>query len=221
MSIRYYFSWFDTTLPEMLVKSLKNDIKAFESLVMISGQPSSFEEEETNLVKDSWLTPARITFKENHLIDYRKSKEEAKKLLEKASVIFLCGGYPIEQNQFLKEYQLMDLIKESPAIVIGASAGSINLSKKWLASKTTGMDTPEPILYDGVGRDDFFFCSKPQLTIHDSEMLRELSPLSETLDIYLAVNECGLRMEGNQRTVFGEVYLLRKGEIETLQTDFP
>lgn len=221
MQIRYYLSWFDDSLPEQLVFSLKKDIKDFQSLVMISGQPSSFEEKHTNLVKDAWLTPAGLIFEENHLIDYRMSKEEAKILLQEASVIFLCGGYPIEQNQFLKEYQLMDEIKKSPAIVIGASAGSINLSKRWLASNTTGMNTPDPTLYEGIGLDDFFFCSKPQLTIYDSEMLKELSPLSRELDIYLAVNECGIRVEGDQRECFGEVYLLRDGEMDPLQEKFP
>ena len=86
----------------------------------------------------SWLDQADIVFDEYHLIDERVQKEEAQKIIQHASVIFLLGGNPIEQNGLLMEYDLSELIKKSSAVVMGASAGAINMSAKWLFCKYTG-----------------------------------------------------------------------------------
>lgn len=219
MQIRYYFSWFDDGLPETIISLLQEDLTDRKSLVMISGQPSNFEESTNNVVTESWLKPAGILFDEYQMIDYRTTKEEAHRLLKKASAIFLCGGYPILQNAFLMDYDLSEPIKQSEAVIIGASAGAINMSGEWLCSKNTGMAVETSTLYMGLGLENFFFCSKPQLSMTDTPLLEELLPLSKKFPIYVAVNEGAIRMKGQEKRMIGDVYLIENAKIQKLSTE--
>ncbi|MBU3130736.1 Type 1 glutamine amidotransferase-like domain-containing protein, partial [Clostridium tagluense] len=147
MKTHYYFGWFNDVFVEKLVRFLHEDITDRKSLVMISANPFLHEDEEVGATERSWLDQANIMFDEYHLIDYGVQKEEAQKLIQNASVIFLLGGDTIEQNSLL--------IKKSRAVVMGTSAGAINMSAKWLCSEYTGYKGEISSIYDGIGLDDF------------------------------------------------------------------
>lgn len=133
MKTHYYLGWFSNLFPEKLGRVLQEDITDRKSLVMISSNPLSYEN--NGAIERSWLDQAGMIFEEYHLINDRIQKEEAQTLIENTSVIFLLGGDTLKQNRFLMEYELADLIKKSKAVVMGASAGAINMSTKWLCSK--------------------------------------------------------------------------------------
>lgn len=79
---------------------------------MISAQPSGYKDEQVNIddvFERTWFNQANIIFDEYHLIDYRMQKEDAQRLIQNASVIFLCGGNTVLQNDFLVEYELSDV----------------------------------------------------------------------------------------------------------------
>lgn len=216
MAIRYYFSWFDEGLPNSLQQSLSQDLADRTSLVMINGQPSNFAYPELTIVKDKWLEPAGIVFDNYQMIDYRLSKKNAQSLLAEASAIFVCGGITTSLHTFLLDYGLTDIIKQSSAVVMGASAGAINMSAKWLCSKNTGSDVTNSSLFTGMGLDDFFFCSKANLSIDDTALLAELLPLSRELNVYVAVKECAIRLMDGNMTTMGDVYLIADAKIHLL-----
>lgn len=206
---RYYLSWFEQTLPHAIAQILKEGLADTSFLVLISGDPSGDQWEQVELITKRWFQSANIQFKDYQLIDYRTTKEQAQQLLKQATTIFLCGGYPLAQNQFLHDYQLMELIKESPIPVIGASAGAINLSAEWLFCEYTGNESEKPSLIKGIQTDDFFFFSMANCDIHDERLLAILRPLSKRLPIYVAVNECLLAIEDGEEIVVGEIYQMR------------
>jgi cyanophycinase len=111
MKIHYYLDWFNDKIPEKIAKLLDKDITDRKSLVMISADPFFYEGVKIGTTERSWLDQANIIFDEYHIIDYDIKKEEAQKLVQNASVIFLLGGYTIEQNALLNKYELSDLIK--------------------------------------------------------------------------------------------------------------
>ena len=101
-----------------------------------------------------WLDPAGLEFDEYHLIDYRTTKETAQSLTCKASAIFLHGGNPTSLNAFLTEYELSAAIKGSSAdVIMGASAGAMNMSAKFPEQDKTGSIK----IYDGLGLGSFAF----------------------------------------------------------------
>lgn len=65
-------------------------------MVFISAE--SFDDKNKQFSKEDvfekvWFDQAKILFNEYHLIDHNTLKEEAQRLIQEASVIFLCGGY--------------------------------------------------------------------------------------------------------------------------------
>ena len=111
MKTHYYLGWFSNFFPENLSRVLQEDIIDRKSLAMISSNPSNYEDD--GATERSWLDQAGIMFDEYHLINFRLQKEDAQKLIENASVVFLLGGNILKQNGFLKEYVLSDSIKKA------------------------------------------------------------------------------------------------------------
>ena len=162
-----------------LVRLLHEDITDRKSLVMVSANPFLHEDEEVGVTERSWLDRDNIIFDEYYLIDYGIEKEEAQKLIQNASVIFLLGGNIVEQNGLLIEYELSDLIKKSGAVVMGTSAGAINMSAKWVCSKFTDYKGEISSICDGIGLDDFSVLSHFDLENNIAQIQDELSSLSE------------------------------------------
>lgn len=81
---------------------------------MISANPSGYKDEQVNFDDVSewtWLNQANIIFDEYHFIDYRMQKEDAQRFIQNASVIFLCGGYPVLQNDFWRNMNYRMLLR--------------------------------------------------------------------------------------------------------------
>ncbi|WP_281864024.1 Type 1 glutamine amidotransferase-like domain-containing protein [Planomicrobium okeanokoites] len=214
MKIHYYLGCFTEYFPVKLEKSLKEDIMERKSLVMISSMPAA--DDNIGTTERSWLDHAGIKFDEYHLINYRVQKEDAQSLIQNASAIFLLGGDTVEQNAFLKEYGLADAIRQSGAVVLGASAGAINMSAKWLCSRKFGYDVEESNLYEGIGLGNFSVLSHFDLE-NNIEMVRsELALLSEELPVYASNKDCALRVKGDHLDILGDVYLVAHSEIKKL-----
>jgi cyanophycinase len=214
MKTHYYLGWFSNFFPESLCRVLQEDIPNRKSLVMISSNPSDYEED--GATERSWLDRAGIVFDEYHLINFRLQKEDAKTLIRNASAIFLLGGNTLKQNDFLREYGLSDLIKKSTAIVIGASAGAINMSAKWVCSKKLGYKVEKSTVYNGIGLDDFAVLSHFDLENNMAQVQSELSPLSKEMDIYASNKDCAIRARGNKIDILGDVYLISNSKIQKL-----
>jgi len=214
MKTHYYLGWFRNFFPENLGRVLQEDIIDRKSLVMISSNPSFYEDD--GATERSWLDQAGIMFDEYHLINYRVQKEEAQRLIQNASVIFLLGGNTLTQNGFLMEYELSDAIKKSRAVVMGASAGAINMSAKWLCSKNLGYKVEKSSVYDGIGLDDFSVLSHFDLENNIELVQSELSPLSEEMNIYASNKDCAVRIKGEKIDIFGSVYLVSRSKIQKL-----
>lgn len=214
MKIHYYLGWFTEYFPVKLEKSLQEDIIERKLLVMISSMPTTHELDGST--EREWLDHAGIKFDEYHLINYRVQKEDAQSLIQNASAIFLLGGDTVEQNAFLKEYGLADAIRQSGAVVLGASAGAINMSAKWLCSRKFGYDVEESNLYEGIGLGNFSVLSHFDLE-NNIEMVRsELALLSEELPVYASNKDCALRVKGDHLDILGDVYLIARSEIKKL-----
>lgn len=214
MKTHYYLGWFNDFFPDNLGKVLQEDIIERKSLVMISSTP--FVDEDNGTTERSWLDQVGIMFDEYHLVNCRVHKEDAKILIENASVIFLLGGNTLAQNEFLMEYELSNLIKNSKAVVLGASAGAINMSAKWLCSKNLGYKVEINAVYDGIGLDNFSILSHFDLENNMALVQSELAPLSEEMNIYLSNKDCAVRAKGEKIDILGNVYLMSHSKIQKL-----
>ena len=206
MKTHYYLGWFNNFFPQKLVEVLQKDICNRKSLVMISSNPASFEE--VGATERSWFEKADILFDEYHVINDRVQKKDASLFIQNASVIFLLGGDTVKQNEFIMAYELSDTIKKSNAVVMGASAGAINMSAKWICSKNFGYNVEESAVYEGIGLDHFSVLSHFDLENNMTMVQNELSALLEELNIYASNKDCAVRVKGDKIDIFGDVYLI-------------
>lgn len=198
---------------------LNKDIVERKSLVLISA--ARFEDKTEQICTDdftelAWLNQAGIVFEEYHLINHLTEKEDAQRLVQQASVIFLCGGNPWYQKHLLNEYELSGFIKDSSAVVMGTSAGGMNMSDKWVGLKPLGdSGKHECATYSGIALNHFSF--EAHFDIENKALIEGHFPLSETMDIYVAANKDGaVRVEGDKIDIIGDVYLISKSKIVKL-----
>lgn len=205
MKTCYYLGWFNDFFPTYLANALSRDVTDRQSLVMISSDPASTAV--NGVIEQSWLQEAGILFNDSHVINYEMDRTNAKHLLDAASMIFLLGGDTIKQNQFIHEYDLIQSIQQSDAIVLGASAGAINMSSSWLCSPNMGYNVTTSTIFQGVALNDFSMLSHFNLEQHMHVVKQELASFYEEIPIYLSNKDCAFRVQGDQFDIFGDVYL--------------
>jgi len=215
MGVHYYLGWFNEYFPEKLIKILEKDIELRKSLVMISANPSIIDENGEN--ERSWLEQAGIIFDEYYVINYNIKKEEAQKIVRKASVVFLLGGNTNKQNELLKAYDLIELIRAKDGVIMGASAGAINMSVNWICSKKFGGTVGKSFICSGIGLDDFSILSHYNLENNMESVLEELSKLSEIINVYVSNKECAITVKEGKMDIMGDVYLISKQRIQKLK----
>ncbi len=210
VQIRYYLDWFyEKGFSDKLVSALNEDIVERKSLVMIAAESYDDTEEQVsgdNIFEKTWFDQADIFFDEYHLIDSNLQKEAAQRLIQEASVIFLCGGYPQYQMRLLKEYALVDLIEKSKALVMGTSAGGMNMSDEYF---------DEGRIYRGLALDKISF--EAHFDYANKALIEERCILSKKMAIYVAADKEGaLRVRAGKLDIIGNVYLISQSDIQKL-----
>ena len=105
-------------------------------------------------------------------------------------------------------YELPECIRKSNAVVIGASAGAINMAAKWLGSKNFGYSVEKDTIYNGIGLGNFSILSHFDLENKIGLFQNELSSLSEEMKVYASNKDCALRINAYKIDVFGDIYML-------------
>lgn len=151
---------------------------------------------------------ADIHFEEAYVIDGRMSADEAQKRVAEADVIWLSGGDTPTQFGYFQKYSLDTVIKQHDGIIIGMSAGSINMAKTSICTLSCGHFKQE--IYNGLA------CVDISVEPHfiRNEVSDELIDLSKKYTIYGLCDESFIACSGETIEFYGEIYKLRQGNIE-------
>lgn len=108
-----------------IIEQLKEDIKKYENFVFIASNPSNYEKTDisSKVVFNSFVLSG-LAFKHFFVIDDRTSN--IGEIIKDADLIFLSGGHVPTQNEFFKSINLKEIIKNTNAVILGESAGSMN-----------------------------------------------------------------------------------------------
>lgn len=151
-----------------------------------------------------------IHFVEAYVIDGRMSAAEAQKKVAEADVIWLSGGDTPTQFRYFQEYGLDTVIKQHNGVIIGMSAGSINMAKTSICTLSCGHFKQE--IYDGLACVDI---SVEPHFIRD-KVSNELVDLSKEYTIYGLCDDSFIVSSGTAVELYGEIYKLSHGNIERL-----
>ena len=165
----------------------------------------------------SWFKEIGINLNGITVLNDTMTKEEMFSSIENADIIFLMGGDILKQNDFLMKNDLKPIIKTFKKVVIGISAGAINLSNISLCSKDEEDGVEKTITYEGIGRINYTI--EPHFDIDNKILLQnELYPLSEKMTIYGLPNNTGVRIiNKNFEILYGDFYKILNNEVEKIQ----
>ena len=151
-----------------------------------------------------------IYFEEACIVDGRMNIEEAQQKVAEADVIWLSGGDTIAQIGYLNKYGLVEIINAFEGVIIGMSAGSINMAKTSICTLSCGHQKQE--IYKGLG------CVDISVEPHffRNNVSDELITLSKKPTLYGLCDDGIIVSSEGTVSFYGEVYKLCNGLIEKL-----
>lgn len=211
MSIIYLLSGpgKSTGFPKKIKEQLKEDFISKKNIVFIPTTPDNFEKNDLYVYGNNESVTGIINYLKEisklekiDIIDYRMSNQEAKKSIEEADVLYLLGGNPFAQIEYLREQGYDKLIKKFSGLIIGTSAGAMNLGKVVYCSKDEDFD--ESSFYKGLGLVDITI--DPHFDINNDEQVKEIKINSKKRRIIGLPNESGIRIESNNVEFIDKYY---------------
>lgn len=152
-----------------------------------------------------------IHFQEAYVVDGRMTAQEAQTKVETADVVWLSGGDTPTQFVYLQKYGLDTVIKQHNGVIIGMSAGSINLASTAICTLSCGHD--KQLIYEGLG------CVDISVESHfiRSEVSDELLELSQKYVIYGLCDNSIIVCEKENIEFYGEIYRIQNRSIERIE----
>ncbi|MBR3890481.1 MAG: Type 1 glutamine amidotransferase-like domain-containing protein [Bacilli bacterium] len=107
-----------------ILDTIKNENICYGNFLFVS---NGFEDKDVDEYYKITCESFELTlpFKNYNILNHA-SKNNVKNLVENADFIFLCGGHLPTQNKFFNDINLKEIIKNTNALVVGGSAGSMN-----------------------------------------------------------------------------------------------
>ena len=125
----YLLSEFYTNLTDNMIRDIKNDIAEGE-LIFIPSTPYDIylNNKYLNQTIDRFRDMG-INFGSWKLLDYRSTANEIEETFKRAGVIDISGGDTSKQLSFMKETKLDEYLRNFDGLIMGVSAGAINLER--------------------------------------------------------------------------------------------
>lgn len=210
-----------------ILTNIKKNLKAKNRLVWVCNDPNNTIENDTRsalVFKSFDLTFKKEPFKEKIVLDSR-NKSNAKEILENADIIILSGGKCLCQQNFFKEINLKNILKNFKGIVIGTSAGTMNLCETVANFPEELADLDEPRWFEGLGFCDEIiiphFDGKTktyQIPLDEIDIVNDyILPMSKEKDFLGIPNGSYLLVDdGGNKKLYGKCYKISKGEVTRL-----
>ena len=161
---------------------------------------------------DSWQT-----------IDHRLYEPE--KYLKKANIFIVAGGNCHKQIRYLHEIHFEEYLNKNNILLIGCSAGSMNMLKTVYVPPETEKEESDPDyvkFYEGYGLADILMV--PHYVQLKNEVLNGKRIIDDIIaqdsmgkEIYLFPDATYLWIDGERKYIRGEFYLMKDGNITKMQ----
>ena len=156
----------------------------------------------------NFFNKIEVKIKTSYLIDDRISSKDAVRYIKESDAIFIMGGYPSEEMKNISKYKLVPILKKFPGIIMGVSAGSINMNKN-----ICYIDKNQSIVkYKGIGLVDFNIA--PHLDFNNDKYLQEIYTVSKKVKTLGLPNDSFIIVNDDNIEIIGEYYFFEKGQIE-------
>ena len=143
----------------------------------------------------------KVKVKKSYLIDNRVTKNNAKKYINQSDIIFIMGGYPYVEMENIRKYDLIDTLKKYNGIIMGVSAGTINMNRAVSFIDKEG----KVVNYKGIGLTDFNIA--PHLDLRKKNYLKEIYQISKKRKTIGLPNDSFIVVDNKKINVVGDYYI--------------
>ena len=206
-----------------IIDQIKQLIDANNAILYIAASPDDSEKIDSYLyLIFEGLKLSGITFSEYLILDNR-TKNNVEEYIKNANVIFLSGGDTYIENEFFKQIHLKDLLKNFEGIIIGQSAGSINMAESVYNSPENGEES-EPIYFEGLGLSNIniephFILDTNGFNEMQIYQRNHLLEESKRRSIYALCDGSHILETDEYIMVYGKAFLVRDGFITQICDD--
>ena len=168
------------------------------------------------------LTMAGVEFNDKVVVDGRNAKN-FETLLKKSSFVFLAGGYPISQIDFIKKYDIDSCLKKFEGVVLGQSAGAMNLAKLVYNYPEELDEIGDEKFWEGIGLSNItiiphFDLKAGNVGVEDIDLINDyFLPDSCKCPLYGVPNGSHVWIKEGKPEFYGKNYLIENGKISTLK----
>ena len=208
-----------------ILDCLKSHIKNYDNFLFVArgNDDESTEQYFNNACKSFELT---LPFKNYNILNYTTCKN-AKELIEKADLIFLCGGHLPTQNKFFNEINLKELIKNTNALIVGGSAGSMNCADVVYCPPEVEGESVDPNFnryMKGLGLTDInilpHYDEFKDYILDNKRYIEEIIlPFSYRTPLIALNDGSYIKIENNKTIICGESYIIKDNEIKQICKD--
>ena len=168
---------------------------------------------------------AGITFSKYTVLDGTNAAS-AKKLVHSSDLIIFAGGHVPTQNAFLNAIKMRELLKDFDGVVMGISAGSMNLANTvYVQPEEEGESSPDfPRFAPGMGLTRYQILphyQKVKDNILDGRRLYEDITFADSMGHTFIVLPDGsyIYQDHEEQTLLGKAYRLKNGILEQVTRD--
>lgn len=199
-------------IPQNIINFINNNSSAEINISFIA---STFKEQEKNYKFVNKLLGAfeekKLLFKNVYVIDSRCSKKDMINNIKKSNIIFILGGDTLKQIKSIKHYGLKNYINDVNKIVIGISAGAINMAEKVVLAKDIEDNIPNLSIYKGLGITNINI--EPHCEFTNYVHWKDLEEASMHTDLVVMHDDSYIILDKNNTKYYGHYLILKKGKI--------
>ena len=203
-----FFSGFpDRRFTDEIAERLGKELSVRRCIVFITACPVDYQQnDEDSAGMHGMFTEYGIGFDRFCVVDARMEPADAQKKAREADCFFLMGGGACaEQMQLIRDKGIYDIVRDGPAMVLGVSAGSMNMGK-------TTVDIWESLVpYEGLGFADITMIG--HFSYEDTERLRLMKTASMERPICAMEDESAIFIKNGKAEIIGIIHKIEKGEI--------
>ena len=208
-----------------ILDNIKRCLSRTKRIVNISNNPQNFENNDmyAKLTFESFEKTG-FNFSEKIVLDDR-NKKNAESILKNADIIILSGGKISCQNEFFNEIKLKKILRDYKGVVIGVSAGTMNLCKKVFNFPEELIELDEQRWFEGLGFYDesiiphFDGDTKSyQTKCEEIDIVNDfILPASRECDFVGLKNGAYILIEDDGKiTLYGDIYKISDGQVRII-----
>lgn len=138
---------------------------------------------------------------------YEKDTSNFKNIINSADLLVLPGGNPINQIEIINKINLKNIINKAK-VVIGVSAGAINLSEEAIYFNDYSKKVE---MYDGIGLTDINVY--PHFDITNKDFVEEVKMVSRLKSLIALPNNSFIKIDDKQIEFIGDSFKVDKENI--------